>query len=183
MNRLHLRVTPRPPEPSSRPAVHHGCIGLGSLVGLPRGGNKHIGLPGYGAVWGGSGGQGGRGGGGLHVVAVVPAVTAAVGWRRHRTFRDRNRSRSVGRSSRRFEFVGQDEFSELGASRVTLGGDVHVGGVGAQQPGGQQREGYTASAAMDLREKTALDQMSTPSFTVHPSGLKATKLNLDSDFK
>lgn len=161
MNRLHLRVTPRPTEPSSRPAVHHGCIRLGSLVGPPGGGNKHLCLPWYGAVWGGSGGQGGRGGGGLHVVAVVPAVTAAVGRRRHRALRDRKCSGSIGRSSTRFEFVGQDEFSEFGASRVTLGGDVHVGGVGAQQPGRQQREGDTASATMDLRERTALDLMST----------------------
>lgn len=54
----------------------------------------------------------------------------------------------------RFEFVRQDEFPQFGPSRVTLGGDVHVGGVRSQQPGTLQAEGDTLSAAVHLQDNT-----------------------------
>ena len=52
---------------------------------------------------------------------------------------------------RRFEFIRQDEFPQFGSSRVTLGGDVHVGGISSQQPGTLQTEGDTLSAAVNLQ--------------------------------
>ena len=54
------------------------------------------------------------------------------------------------------EVVGQDELAQAGAPGVALRGDVHVGGVGAQQPRRQQREGDAAPAAVHLQHnKTA----------------------------
>ena len=147
MNSFHFRVTSCPSEAGARPAAGRGGVRLGSLVGLSGRGDKHLHFPQSGPVrWAGCA----EGRGGLHVVAVVSLVTAAVGWWGRRAHRSRNGSGCI-RFEFRFEFVGQDEFSEFGASGVTLGGDVHVGRVSTQQPGGQQREGYTASAAVDLR--------------------------------
>lgn len=54
----------------------------------------------------------------------------------------------------RLEFVRQDELPEFGSSGVALGGDVHVGGVGAQQPGAPQAEGDALSAAVHLQTET-----------------------------
>lgn len=122
-------------------------------MGPPGRGDKDLGLRRYRAVCGGRGR--------LHVVAIVPAVTAVMSRRRRRTFG--NGSVSVGR----FEFVGQDEFSEFGASGVTLGGDVHVRGVGAQQPGRQQGEGDAAPAAMNLGDrKTWIQAPNSPRRTL-----------------
>lgn len=66
---------------------------------------------------------------------------------------ERRQSQRVSASSRpsRFEFVRQDEFSQFGPSRVTLGGDVHVRGVSSQQPGTLQTEGDALSAAVHLQ--------------------------------
>lgn len=50
-----------------------------------------------------------------------------------------------------FQFIRQDEFSQFGSSRVTLGGDVHVRGVSSQQPGTLQTEGDALSAAVHLQ--------------------------------
>lgn len=108
-------------------------------------------LPLIGAV---GGGACSGGGGGIHVVAVVPAVTAAVRRRRHGAVGDRRRHRA-GRI-RRFEVVGQDQLPQLRSSGEALRGDVHVRGVGAQQPRRQQGEGYAPSAAVDLTGKRTL---------------------------
>lgn len=48
---------------------------------------------------------------------------------------------------------------------MTLRGDVHVGGVSAQQPSRQQREGYTSSAAVDLREAQKDVRSNTKDYT------------------
>lgn len=149
MHSFHFRVTSCPSEARAWPAARRGGVRLGPLVGPPGRGNKDLCLPQYGAIWGGDGKR--ERGGGVHVAAVVPPMTA-VGRRGCWAVGDRNRSGSVTWRRRGFELVGQDEFSEFGASGVTLGGDVHVGGVSSQQPRRQQREGYTSSATVDLKE-------------------------------
>lgn len=118
-------------------------------MGPPGRGHEHLGFSGFRVL--GDGAARAERRGGVHVAAVVSAVTVAVRRRGHRALGDRNRRRS-GSVRRRFEFVRQDEFPEFGASGVALGGDVHVGGVSAQQPRCQEREGDASSAAMDLRE-------------------------------
>lgn len=55
---------------------------------------------------------------------------------------------------RRLQLVRQDELPELGAPGVALRGDVHIGGVGAQQPGALQAEGDALSAAVHLQGHT-----------------------------
>lgn len=58
---------------------------------------------------------------------------------------------SASSGARGFELVGQDEFPQFGSSGVPLGGDVHVGGVGPQEPGAAQAEGDALSAAVNLQ--------------------------------
>lgn len=75
---FHFGVTSCPPEPRSRSTACCGGIRLGPLVGPPGWGDEDLTLYGNQAVWGGASRR--KGGGGVDIVAVVPAVTAAVGW-------------------------------------------------------------------------------------------------------
>lgn len=103
MDRLHLRVTPRPSESGAAPTAHHGGVRLGPLMGSPGRGNKH--LPLIGAIGGGA--ERGAEGGGVHVAAVVRAVAAPVGRRGQRAVGDRYRNGSgrLGGRTRRFQFI------------------------------------------------------------------------------
>lgn len=140
MNDLHLRVASCPSEPGSRSVDGRVRVRLGPMVGPLGRRSQRLGFQ-----------RGGACRRRLNIGAVVSAVTAVVIRRRRRALRDRISLGSIGRNCRRFEFIRQDELSEFGSSGVTLGGDVHVGRVGPQEPGREQGEGDAAPAAVNLR--------------------------------
>lgn len=136
-------------------------------MGLPGWRRKDLPLSRCRVFWGGAGSR--KGVGGVYVAAVVPSVTVAMGRRGHWAVGDRNGPGSVVRRHGGFELIGQDEFPEFGASGVTLGGDVHVGGVSTQQPRRQQREGDASSAAVDLQETRRQTLSQRPHYTTSVS--------------
>lgn len=144
---LHLGVTGCPLQVAAQADAHSG-VRLGALVG-PFGGRE----------------------------AVVPRSSQGPG------AGGRGRDGAEGREAERlpadprpggFKFVRQDELAQLGAPGVALGGDVHVGGVGPQEPGTLQAEGDALSAAVHLHDHTQREKRSKHTHTPEQQGAPLT---------
>ena len=87
------------------------------------------------------------------MLAAQPVHVQGGAGGRHGTEGSQSQGLPASPGAGRLQFVGQDELAEFGAARVALRGDVHVVGVGPQQPGALQREGDALTTAVNLRRQ------------------------------